>query len=246
MESFAPIKKTTLVNQVMGRLKELISSGAYRPGDKLPTEAELAAQLGVGRSSIRETIKIFNHLGVLESKTAKGTYVCSRQAISREALTWALILGPDDLEMIIDLRAAMELWCFLRLTESCKNRPEESAPILAKLRDALGSMSAAVAAGDPIGIVNADYDFHGTIIEAGSNVLFLDFYDILRSFLLKEIEECQSQYSDWTMSVIEHQELIAAAESGDPFVAEQAHLKHIENVKNLLKISRRAESSSIS
>jgi DNA-binding FadR family transcriptional regulator len=238
MESFAPIKKTTLVNQVMDRLKELISSGAYGPGDKLPTEAELAAQLGVGRSSIRETIKVFNHLGVLESKSAKGTFVCERQAISREVLTWALILGRDDLEMIVDLRAAMELWCFLRLTEACRLDPGATAATITALRWTLQSMSAAVAAGDPLGIVKADYDFHGKIIEAGSNALFVDFYGILRSFLLKEIEECQASYSDWGMSVTEHEELIAAAESGDSSLAERAYTKHIENVKSLLRGAR--------
>jgi GntR family transcriptional repressor for pyruvate dehydrogenase complex len=241
MDTFAPIIKTTIVNQVMERLKELISSGAYGPGDKLPTEAELAAQFGVGRSSIRETIKIFNHLGVLESKSAKGTFVCGRHAISREVLTWALVLGRDDLEMIIDLRAAMELWCYLRLTEICRCAPETGAAFLSSLRGTLVSMSSAVAAGDSLGIVNADYDFHGKIIEAGANALFVDFYDILRSFLLEEIEKCQSTYSDWAMSVTEHEELIAAAESGDAFLAVQAYVKHIENVKNLLNVGRRVE-----
>lgn len=236
MEPFTSIKKMTIVNQVMDRIKDLISSGAYKPGDKLPTEAELAALFGVGRSSIRETIKIFNHLGVLESKSAVGTFVCERQAISREVLTWALILGHDDLEMIIDLRAAMELWSYLRLTETCKNAPEKAAFTLADLRSILSSMSTAVAMKDSFGIVNADYDFHGTIIKTSSNPLFLDFYNILRSFLLKEIATCQATYSDWGMSVAEHEELIAAAESGNTCIAERAYQKHIENVKNLLKM----------
>ncbi len=238
MEPFSSIKKMTIVNQVMDRIKDLISSGAYKPGDKLPTEAELAALFGVGRSSIRETIKIFNHLGVLESKSAVGTFVCERQAISREVLTWALILGHDDLEMIIDLRAAMELWSYLRLTESCKSAPEKAAPTLTELRSILNSMSAAVSVKDPLGIVNADYDFHGTIIKTSSNTLFLDFYNILRSFLLKEIAACQATYRDWGMSVAEHEELIDAAESGDICVAERAYQKHIENVKKLLKMSQ--------
>lgn len=237
-ETFVPIKKMTLVNQVMERIKDLISSGAYRPGDKIPTETELATLFGVGRSSIRETIKIFNHLGVLESKSAIGTFVCERQAISREALTWALILGNDSLEAIIDLRAAMELWCFLRLTESCREAGDKAASTLAELHSILVTMSEAVGSGDSLGIVNADYDFHGTIIQAGANALFIDFYNILRSFLLKEIAACQATYSDWSMSVKEHEELIAAAASGDIGIAENAYQKHIRNVKNLLRIPR--------
>ena len=48
--SLRPIQKTTIVNQVMDQLKDLIASGKYKPGDKLPTENDLAEQLGVGRS----------------------------------------------------------------------------------------------------------------------------------------------------------------------------------------------------
>jgi GntR family transcriptional regulator, transcriptional repressor for pyruvate dehydrogenase complex len=239
IKTFAPIKKTTIVTQLMDRIIELISMKAYKPGDKLPTESELASMFGVGRSSIRETIKIFNHLGVLESKSAIGTFVCDRQAISREVLTWALILGHDELAMIIDLRAAMELWCYLQLTNTCRCSPEAGAPTLAALRSILDSISSAAAAGDPLGIVNADYEFHGTIIKASSNTLFVDFYDILRSFLLKEIAACQATYSDWSMSVSEHRELIEAAESGDVLFAEKAYQKHIENVKNLLNVPSR-------
>jgi DNA-binding FadR family transcriptional regulator len=239
MKSFAPIKKSTKVTQLMDRIIGLISRKAFGPGDKLPTEAELATMFNVGRSSIREAIKIFNHLGILESKSAIGTFVCERQAISREVLTWALILGQDELEMVIDLRAAMELWSYLQLTNTCQCSPEAGAPTLAALRAVLDSISAAVAAGDPLGIVNSDYEFHGTIIRASSNSLFVDFYDILRSFLLKEIAACQATYSDWSMSVSEHRELIEAAESGDLSLAEKAYRKHIENVKNILGIPTR-------
>ena len=50
---------------------------------------------GVGRSSIREAIKIFNYLGIMESKAALGTFISERSNISREALTWALLLGKE-------------------------------------------------------------------------------------------------------------------------------------------------------
>jgi GntR family transcriptional regulator, transcriptional repressor for pyruvate dehydrogenase complex len=239
IDSFVPIHKTTLVNQVMDRLKELISSGVYKPGDKLPTENELAAQFGVGRSSIRETIKVFNYLGVLESKSAKGTFVCPRSAISREALTWALLLGKDDIEMIIDLRGAMELWSFLRLANEYREAKAPVDPLLASLRETLGEMARAVAAGDTAAIIQADYDFHRKIIEGASNILFVEFYDILRSFLLAEIEESQGMYGDRSVIITEHEALCEALVSGDATVAERACVDHIDNVKRLLGLETR-------
>ena len=68
----------------MEKIKELIASGEYTTGGRLPTEQEMAERFGVGRSSIREAIKTFNYLGVLESKTAKGTFVCDSNSISSE------------------------------------------------------------------------------------------------------------------------------------------------------------------
>jgi DNA-binding FadR family transcriptional regulator len=236
VDRLAPIHKTTLVNQVMERIKALISSGAYRPGDKLPTENELATQLGVGRSSIRETVKVLNYLGVLESKSAKGTFVRSRSAISREALTWALLLGKDDLEMIIDLRGAIELWSYLRLTMTCRDAHPAAAPLLRGLQAILAEMGKAVAGDDPAAVIKADYEFHRAIIEGASNTLFVEFYDILRSFLLKEIEESQVKYSDRSVILAEHEALLAALISGDLLIAENAYIGHIENIKRLLGI----------
>jgi len=220
----------------MERLKDLISSGAYKPGDKLPTENELAAQLGVGRSSIRETIKVFNYLGVLESKSAKGTCVCSRSSISREALTWALLLGKDDIEMVIDLRAAIELWSYLQLTIRSRETPDALAPIITSLRSILDTMAEAIAADDSAAVIQADYDFHRRIITGVSNTLFVDFYDMLRSFLLKEIEKSQNQYTDRSKILAEHRELLDALISGDLQMAENAFMSHIENIKTLLGV----------
>ena len=221
----------------MDQLKELIASGQYKPGDKLPTESELAAQLGVGRSSIRETIKVFNYLGVLVSKSAKGTFVGSRSSISREALTWAMLLGQDDIDMLIDLRGAIEIWCFLQLTIRQHEAPEKTKDVLADLDMILAAMGKALDANDASGVVQADFDFHKRIISSVSNQLFTDFYDTLRAFLFKEIEESQGEYQDRSKILREHEELAAAIRSGNIEQAASVYMAHIENIKNLLNRS---------
>lgn len=234
--TLSPIQKTTIVNQVMDQIRELIASGSYKPGDKLPTEKELAEQLGVGRSSIRETIKVFNYLGVLESKSAKGTFVCSRSSISREVLTWALLLGEDDIKMVIDLRAAIELWSYLQLTEQFLLTPHLNSTIVDDLNVILNTMGRAIANHDRAAVIQADYDFHRRIISGVSNTLFVDFYDMLRSFLLKEIEASQSQYLDQSKIVEEHRALLQALQSGNLQTATNAYQAHIDNIKKLLGV----------
>lgn len=89
-------------SQVMEQIRSLIASGAYKPGDRVPTEKELAERFGIGRSSVREAIKILNYLGVLESRAALGTFVRERSDISAEALSWSLLLGDDDVDDLIE------------------------------------------------------------------------------------------------------------------------------------------------
>ena len=61
------IKQKTIVEQVMEEIKNLIASGQYKVDDKIPSEAELCEMFGVSRPTIREAIKVFNYLGVLEA-----------------------------------------------------------------------------------------------------------------------------------------------------------------------------------
>ncbi|MCE5255247.1 MAG: FCD domain-containing protein, partial [Spirochaetaceae bacterium] len=189
----------------------------------------------VGRSSIRETIKVFNYLGILESKSAKGTFVGSRSSISREALTWALLLGQDDIEMVIDLRGAIEIWCFLQLTIRFRDTPDSTKDILADLNTILGAMSQAIETRNQAAVIQADYDFHRRIIVGVSNQLFVDFYDMLRSFLFKEIEKSQNQYDDRSKILDEHKELLAAMMSGDLEKSANTYMAHISNIKDLLE-----------
>ena len=62
------LKKESVVQSVINRLTEGMRTGELKPGDKIPTEPELAESFGVARSSIREAIKILTYLGVLESR----------------------------------------------------------------------------------------------------------------------------------------------------------------------------------
>ena len=67
------LKSESVVQQVINCITDGIVSGELRPGDRLPTEPELASQLGVARTSVREATKILAYMGVLESRRSEGT-----------------------------------------------------------------------------------------------------------------------------------------------------------------------------
>ncbi|MBF6222502.1 FadR family transcriptional regulator [Nocardia abscessus] len=80
----APVRKRGLVDEVVQTLEHGIRNGAFQVGSKLPPEPQLQAQLGVGRTTVREAVKVLAHAGMLEVKQGDGTYVRATTTTSRE------------------------------------------------------------------------------------------------------------------------------------------------------------------
>src|SRR5665647_750365 len=71
------VKIKSVVNQVLDKFKEALIYKELKPGDRLPSESELSSNLGVGKSSIREAIKMLQVVGVVESRQGEGTFICN-------------------------------------------------------------------------------------------------------------------------------------------------------------------------
>ena len=232
----AKIRQKTVVEQVMEQIKELIASGKYQPGDKIPTEHELAERFGIGRSSIREAIKIFNYLGVLKSKAAKGTFLSDRANISAEALSWSILLGKDEMGELIETRGAIELWSIIHLTSLGHNDSERLGSVIDELQGIVDSMKSSLEAGEPEKLIEADYNFHNVIVKSTGNGLFYSIYKTLKSFMYEEIEQSQSDYSDLNQIVHEHQSIVDTIRSGEVDRSVTTFSSHIDNIENRLNI----------
>jgi GntR family transcriptional regulator, transcriptional repressor for pyruvate dehydrogenase complex len=229
------IKQKTVVEQVMEKIKHLIADGQFKVGDKIPTEHELAEMFGIGRSSIREAIKIFNYLGILESQTSKGTYVCDRTTISAEAFTWAVLLGKDEIYDLMEVRGALEQWSLVSLTEKFKANPNEIESVLNTLKDEVEKMKNAVRTGQKNKLIEADYNFHRAIIVGYANSIFIASYEILKSFMYEEIERAHRSRSDHTDTVQDHEKIIKGIESGNIIQSLQIYRTHIETTKEQVR-----------
>ena len=108
-EEMTYLKKVTtqsVVQRVIDSLTDAMINRHLRPGDKIPTESELAESLGVGRNSIREAIKILVYLGVLEIRRAEGTFVCEGFSESMiDPMIYGIILDKEEsYENLMELR----------------------------------------------------------------------------------------------------------------------------------------------
>lgn len=181
MQTISYLKKVSsesVVQQVINALTDAMINRELRPGDKIPTEAEMAENMGVGRNSIREAIKILVYLGVLEIRRAEGTFVCEGFSESLiDPMIYGIILDKEDsYENLMELREMIEVGV-LQLAMA-KVKEEE----LKSLKEKLGHMKTAIEAGSE-NVENAfwaDNEFHDAICNIGKNPLVNKINQVVR------------------------------------------------------------------
>jgi GntR family transcriptional repressor for pyruvate dehydrogenase complex len=141
-------------------IKQLIISGRVGPGEKLPRESELAAQLGLSRSSLREAVRALALIGVLNARQGDGTYVTG---LGPQLLLEATSFVADFLQDHQALLELLEVRRLLEPTATALAAVRISEPELSRLLDCRRRMESASTVED---LVEADDEFHGVIADA--------------------------------------------------------------------------------
>ena len=172
-----PIDNTSVVQQVIDRLTYAMIYKELRPGDKLPTEMELAASFGVGRNSIREAIKILVSFGVLDIRRPEGTFVASGFSDKMiNPLLYGIILDQSDsLDNLKELREWIDFGILELAME--KAEPEDLFQLEFQLQELLKEIDA----GDPQKVFIADDEFHEAISTAAHNSLLGQIAKLVRT-----------------------------------------------------------------
>ncbi len=221
------IQKSTLVQDVTRRLRQMIFSDQLQPGDFLPSRKDLAAQFGVGVSTVHEAIQALHAVGLVESRPGKGTWVredAMDTLIHPKALEGRL--GELDARLVYEARSVIEV----ALTELAAKRatPQD----VDQIWQALNEMEAALE--DAEAFVEADLAFHLAVAKAGRNRLLEQFYHLSRK-LLSEVITQLVQLPGVKLKSVEIQRMIARAiEKRDPNRARQAALDHMAYIGRLL------------
>lgn len=160
------ILKSSLADVVADKLLSQIQSGKYQVNDKLPIEPELMKAFGVGRSTIREAIKVLAKTGLLRVQQGVGTFVERVQAHEplEEKLKRAAIADVIEVRELLEMRIAEKAAC---------NRTETD---LLRMHDFLVKRKELAEKGDTEGCIYADMGFHVAIAEACGNNVLLDVY----------------------------------------------------------------------
>jgi GntR family transcriptional regulator, transcriptional repressor for pyruvate dehydrogenase complex len=161
------VERRGLADQVIERLRSLVAEGIYRVGDRLPPEAELCELFGVGRSTLREAMRVLSHRGVVEVRHGDGTFIAARalQESFEERLERA------GLNEIYEARMLLER----PLAELAAQRRD--ARDVAAMRKALRNRSRAIAARDVAAYTESDFAFHVAVARASKNAALIGVYE---------------------------------------------------------------------
>ena len=103
--NFRPVRRSQLVNEVIEQLRLRVSSGDLKVGDKIPSESVLVTELGVGRTTLREAVRVLEHAGLFEVRQGSGTYL--RSVSNSES--FAPRLRHARVLEVLDIRRALEI-----------------------------------------------------------------------------------------------------------------------------------------
>jgi DNA-binding FadR family transcriptional regulator len=160
------VKRNGLADQVVDRVRDLIRTGTYHEGDRLPAEPELCELFGVGRSTLREAMRVLANRGVVTVRHGGGTYVAPDAL--RESFEDRLARAR--LEHLYEARLALEV----PLSELAALRHNEQD--IVKMRACLKKRARAASAGDVAGYSDADFAFHLAIAKAARSPALMDVY----------------------------------------------------------------------
>lgn len=176
---FKQIKSESVVQQIIDAFSEEIKNGNLKPGDKVPTEMELAERLGVGRNSVREAVKILVYMGVMEIRRAEGTFICEGfQESMIDPMVFGMILdNSEDGKNLMELREVMETGVILLAMRNADQQDFDS------LREKLNNMRVEIdrGASNVERIFEADNEFHSEISRMGHNSLVSKLEDVVRT-----------------------------------------------------------------
>lgn len=219
-----------LVNRLTMYFADEILEGRLKRGDQIESDRELAKKLNVGRSAVREALKVLDVLGMIDIRLGQGTYITSRETnFFSVPLSWSLFLDGTQVKSILQVRGALELRA-VQLASQCedKNKLDKLTDIYYRMQKTFQESKDTDNLQHALQeTLNADIEFHTCIAECSGNPIILSMLTTIRNFL-KRVSGTGMVDSEQLQAVVEeHQKLYGAIISGNVDAATQTMTKHL-------------------
>jgi len=227
---FRRIRGGNAFEETVERLLQAVRLGQVRPGERLPTERDLAASLGVSRVTLREALRALAQAGYFESRRGRigGTFVLPSREWRRDAADLRTLVGARG----ADLADAL---AFRRVVETGAVETAASRPQPASVRASLERMLREERAADIADYRPLDSRLHVALAGlAGSPSLTAAVADV-RMRLNDLLDAIPLLRRNITHSTAQHERIVAAVLAGRPRAARTATIEHLEGTAALLR-----------
>ncbi|PNG36124.1 FadR/GntR family transcriptional regulator [Pseudomonas sp. BNK-6] len=210
MSETSPLIKKSLVDQALEQLRKRINSGVWRVGQRLPTEPELAQELGISRNTVREAMRVLAFSGLIEIRQGDGSYL---RAVA-DPLDMLQALSQCSLEQARETRQILEVEA---VGLAALRRTDEDLRALSEALQASGGHFH----GDLESYIACDLVFHQGLVDAAHNPTLSQLYRYFSSVVGAQLRQTLT-VTPRRQDVFDlHQHLLDAIEQGDPERAKQ-------------------------
>jgi GntR family transcriptional repressor for pyruvate dehydrogenase complex len=213
------VEVRSAADQVLAQILGLIQRGVMKVGDRLPSEAELARLLNVGRSTVREAKRELVARGFLEPRGKRGTFVATPSPDSLNLDMLALFFSDEAMRDLHEARQILEVGtarlCAQRAT------PED----IAALEEILASLE--MKKGNAAEFWPLTVGFHRRLVHAAHNTIVAQLFEVLSRLILERQMLVYRSVTGKDLVIEEHRELLRVVMRHDPAAAGAAMTKHL-------------------
>lgn len=224
-----PVSRNSSVDQVVERIRDVITEQKLTAGQRLPGELELVKQLQVSRPVLREALARLQGLGLVEIQRGNGTFIAGKDRLAHcvQLLRSAVTMAPREILIYAELRAAIEVQAVRQAAQ--RATPEDVAD-LQKLLEQLNSLDRPYEE-----LLEIDFQFHRRILEIAGNELMQNLMEVIYEFVVAQMAQTTPSPQDNKRGRRLHRQIFQAIRKQDSAAAEEAMREHMEVVLNRLK-----------
>ena len=220
--TFTPVERQSAVAQSINQVREMLASGALKPGQQLPAERALASLLGVSRPTVREAIRALSFMGVVETRLGSGTYVSahSGEAVG-DMLSFVIHASHDTLTDLVEVRLHLEVAAAEIAARMIANAALDSLTRL--LEDGKRSLR------DASTFARLDLEFHRQVAKAAGNEVLARLLLSVSALGLQRRVSTARSINLRRVSLDEHIQILAALRRRDPVAAREEMRSHMDH-----------------
>ena len=229
---FKPVAPRKIYQYILEQFVQMVSAKVIKPGDKIPSERELALAFHVSRPSVREALRVLEIIGLIEVQAGGGAYLKEMELGPFIGVVAPLLFSRENFDLeLLDFRETLEIRAVELLAQHMTDDD------VTMLKTSLDAMEHAVSTNDPEAGATADVAFHRTLLEASKSYILQKVMDLVVSLFEHSVRGGRSivleRHEDARQLYLDHLHIYRALRNREFDKARNLVVSHLQMVRQL-------------